>query len=301
MCLIRLRLLLGLVALIVIQCKPEKTENVAVDIRQYNWGTSTNTVLENGFYHSKESLDTIKNQLVGDTLIPISISGTNIIIEKLEPLKMELKNIDGIDDFYITETAFELDTFKYEVKNYFGKTFLILISEHSSSYAYELKNSSLKVAETNNLNFPDYRIEGYAVGDIINRDDIEVVSKDQFGTSLTEQVILINNQDVIIKVINEKYIEEIQWTNIIDSETFDLIKQLNNVFSSSPDIEYVNEDIQSGSKEALQYYWSENEVNVLLTRVNEFGELADVWSLSYSNLIVSNILNNYLDELPENL
>jgi hypothetical protein len=291
----------GVLIIFLLQCKPRETEKVPVDIHQFNWGTATHTVLENGFFHSKKTLDTVLNQLVGDTLIPISTIGPELIIEKLEPLKMEMKTIDGLDEFYITKAGFKMDTFTYEIKNYFNKTFLILISENSSSYAYELKNNNVTIPETNNLYFPDFRIEGYAVGDIIDRDDIEVMSKDQFGTSLTEMAIFRNNNNVILKIINEHYIEEMQWKNISDSETQNIIKQLNNVFSKAPDIEYASEDTQTGSDEILNYYWSENEINVLLTRINEFGELDDFWSLNYSNLIVSDILNNFLGEFTDEL
>ena len=301
MCLYRNFWLFCLIVIVLSYCKPKKDEMGVADINQYSWGTVTQTVIENGFYHSKKSLDTTLNQLIGDTLIPIATSGIELIIKKLEPLKMEMKTVDGVEDFYITKTGFKLDTFIFDVKNYFGKTFLILLSENSANYAYELKNENVNISETNNLYFPDFKIEGYAVGDVIDREDIEVMSSDQFGTLLTEQAIFKNNTGILLKIIDEKYIEEIQWKNIDNSEVQNIVKQLNSNFNSSPDIELITEDNQPASQEILQYYWSENEVHVLLTRANEFGDLDDVWSLTYSNLIVSNILNNYLAELPKDL
>jgi hypothetical protein len=282
-------------------CETEQSEKAAINIQQFSWGTPTNIVLENGFYHSKKSLDTTLNQLVGDTLIPVTISGSKCIITKLEPSKMEMKTIDGTEDFYITEIGFKQDTFIFDVKNYFGQIFLLLVSENSPSLVYILKNDEKKISETNNLIIPDYKVEGYATGDIVNREDIEIISKDQFGTSLTEIAILRDNKNVILKIIDEKYIEEIQWVNINDSDITGIVKQINRSFSKAPDIEYESEEIQKDTDDIFQYYWSENEIHILLTRINEFGDLDEIWSLTYSNSIISNVLNNYREKLVEDI
>jgi hypothetical protein len=70
------------------QCKTEGPEHSTLDPTSYTWGTASGTVIENGYFHSKKTLDTLGNQLVGDTLIPIKIEGSRMIIEKLVPLKI---------------------------------------------------------------------------------------------------------------------------------------------------------------------------------------------------------------------
>ena len=281
------------------QCKRNESTDVLIDIKDHNWGTRNAIVLENGYYHSYKTLDTLTNQLTGDTLMPVSIHEKELILEKLEPLHMELRAVDGIEDFYITRTGFKADTFKYDVKKFAGKYFLVLISPNSASQVYVLKDKDLELSETNNISFPRYKIEGYTVGDEINRAEIQVLFKDQFGTSLTEEALLVNNDNVLLKIVGGKYIEEIRWMNLPEKDIQKIVKDLNSVFSSSPGIEYVPEEERTGSEDILQYFWSENDTNILLTKATETGNIDEFWSLIYTDLILSNIMNNYLDASME--
>ena len=295
------RLFAFFVVIVLFQCKTDHADQTTYDPGSYSWGTTAETLIEKGYYHSKKSLDTISNQLVGDTLIPVSIQDSKMVIEKLEPLQMELKIIDGIEDFYITRIGYKKDTFDYAIKNITGKSFLILLSETSSSYVFILKDQDNILPETTNIIFPDYKVGGYAVGDEIIRDDIEVVSKDQFGTILTEEAIHIDNENIYFKVIGSSYIEEIRWLNLNEAATEKIMKELNKKFKDTPSIEYIIDPDGNETELIASYYWSENEVNVLLSRTTEFGELDKTWTLTYNNLIVSNILNNYFDPEKENL
>jgi len=293
--------IIGSVFAIFVSCRPEKAKIEFTDIKQYNWGTPTSVMIERGYFHSKKSLDTIANQLTGDTLIPVQINESKIIIEKLEPLHMELRIVDGIEDFYITETGFKSDTFMFDVKEYIGKFFLVLISPNSASHVFELKDENVVLSETDNLSSPRFEIKGYAIGDKIDRTDIQVLHRDQFGTTLTEEAVLINNENVLLKIVAERYIEQMKWTNIDEANVQIIIKDLNTIFTTPPDIEFFPEEQQTDPEEILQYYWSENEVNVLLTKATELGNQEDVWSLTCTNLIFSNILNNYLESTSDNL
>jgi hypothetical protein len=142
---------------------------------------------------------------------------------------------------------------------------------------------------------------GYAVGDKIIRDDIEVLSKDQFGAILTEEAILMDNENIYLKVIGSSYIEEIRWLNIDDEKAEKLRKEINSKFKEAPAIEHFTDDTGNETELISGYYWSENEVNILLSRTTEFGELDKSWTLTYTNLIVSNILSNYIDADSENI
>ena len=297
----RYRLLAFLVILVLFQCKTKQSDHAISDPGLYSWGNTTSTIIENGYFHSKKTLDTLSNQLAGDTLIPVLIQNSKMVIEKLEPLQMEMKIIDGIEDFYITRIGYKKDTFDYEIKTIIGKSFLILLSETSSSYVFILKDKNIILPETQNIIFPDYKVGGYAVGDKINRDDIQVVSKDQFGTILTEEAIHMDNENIYYKIIGSSYIEEILWLNLNNDETDKIMKELNSKFKDAPFIEYLLDSNGNETEIIASYYWSENEVNVLLSRTTEFGELDNSWTLTYNNLIVSNILNNYIPAESENL
>ena len=290
-----------LAVLFLSHCKTEITDSSTTDPGSYSWGTATSTVIEDGYFHSKKTLDTLENQLSGDTLIPIMIQNSKMVIEKLEPLQMEMKIIEGIEDFYITRIGYKKDTFNYDIKNFIGKSFLILLSETSASQVFILKDKDKVLAETQNLLSPDYKVGGYAVGDKINRDDIQVVSKDQFGTILTEEAIHMDNENIYYKVIGSSYIEEIRWLNLNTDETEKIIKELNSKYIDPPSVEYILDANGNETELIASYYWSQNEVNVLLSRITEFGEMDNSWTLTYNNLIVSNILNNYLQPDSESL
>ncbi len=298
---IHTRLLAFLVIFVLIQCKTEHTDHANSDPGSYSWGTATQTVIENGYFHSKKSLDTLANQLVGDTLIPVLIQDSKMVIEKLEPLQMEMKIIDGIEDFYITGIGYKKDTFDYQIKTLIDKSFLILFSKTSSSNVFILKDENIILPETQNVIFPDYKVGGYAVGDEIIRDDIQIVSKDQFGTILTEEAIHVDNENIYFKVIGSRHIEEIRWLNLNDLESEKIIKELNSKFKDAPSIEYIIDPNGNETEVIASYFWFENEVSVLLSRTTEFGELDNSWKLTYNNLIVSNILNNFLVPETENL
>jgi hypothetical protein len=297
----RFILLAFLAVLFLSQCKTEVTDSSITDPGYYSWGTSTSTVIENGYFHSKKTLDTMENQLAGDTLVPIIIQNSKMVIEKLEPLQMEMKVIEGIEDFYITRIGYKKDTFNYDIKTLIGKSFLILLSETSASQVFILRDMDNVLPETQNLLFPDYKVGGYAVGDKINRDDIQVVSKDQFGTILTEEAIHMDNENIYYKLIGSSYIEEIRWLNLNTDEMEKIMKELNSKFKDPPSVEYILDPNGNETELIASYYWSQNEVNVLLSRTTEFGEMDKSWTLAYNNLIVSNILNNYLEPGIENL
>lgn len=290
-----------LIVLVMFQCKTDRTDLSSSDPLLYSWGTETTTVIEKGYFHSNKSLDTLSNQLVGDTLIPVLIQDARMVIEKLEPLQMEMKIVDGIEDFYITKIGYKKDTFDFEIKTIIGKTFLLLLSETSSSQALILKDSDKAVTETGNKVFPDYKVGGYAVGDKIERDDMQVLSKDQFGKTLTEVAILMDNENIYLKVIGSSYIEEIRWININEAAADKLKNNLNSSFKNDPAIEHFTDRTGIERELITSYYWSENEASVLLSNTTEFGELDKSWTLTYNNLIISNILNNYLNSDTNNL
>lgn len=284
---------------LLLQCSTEHEKTEAVNFQTCSWGTADQVVIENGFFHSKQYLDTINNQLTGDTLVPIHFDKAMLIIEKMEPVKMELREVDGIEDFYITRIGWKKDTFLYDIKKHIDKFFLILISEHASSYVYELKEDHKILEQTNNIHIPEFEIEGYVIGDVINRDEIQILATDQFGTSLTETAVLNKNENVILEIIGGKYIHNIMLTQIKDAEIADLKENINAAFTITPDIQYFDEGKEEENQDILYFYWSENEVNVLLSRASEYGGKEQEWTLTYTNLLISNILRNYLKTVPE--
>jgi len=274
------------------------------DIFNYSWGTQDRVLIEDNQYHSYKYLDSVSHQLKGDTLIPIEYIGRDrLIIKKLVPTSMDMIEQDGMIDFVITKALFLPDTFTIGIKKYIDNHFLILFSEMSASSIYALKEKEIQVKEINAGYQPEYKISGYSVGDLIDRDKIEIVNVDIFGSMKTEEAVLIGNEQVVFTILGDKYIEKIGKTNISDQELVPLIRSIDKVFSGKHEYDEIMDG--SGDYEEIikGYYWNEKDVSISLQKIerNYERDEENSWTLEYSNYIITNILQNYLKPVPENL
>ncbi|MBS0000783.1 MAG: hypothetical protein KFF73_17510 [Cyclobacteriaceae bacterium] len=274
------------------------------NIFSFTWGTSDQIWIENSRFHSFKYLDTVANQLAGDSLIPISfLENDKIIIRKLEPTSLEMSEIEGNTEFLITDAVFLPDTFTFATKNYIDKQFLILYSNTAASRVYELKTLDVEIPEIRPDYQPQFEIRGYSVGDIIDRDQIEVIYSDIFGSMKTEEVVISDDLNVKFTVIGNQYIEKIERSNIRNQELHSLIRAIDKIFTN--DHEY--EEIVNGTgefKETVKgYYWTEKDVSIFLQKVEtSFEDPEDsFWRLQYSNHIITTILQNYLEFSPDNI
>ncbi len=270
------------------------------DITEYTWGTSNDIIIEEGFYHTFKKIDTVLNQLTGDTLTPIQIiSDKKLVIRKMIPTSMDMKEKDGITEFVITKAKLMNDTLIYDVKNYIDQTFLILYSRSNASRVYVLKNPDVKLKETNHLQQPEFEVKGYKIGDRIDRSVIDVIYEDRFGTSITEEAVLIEDPDISFVIIGRNYIEHITRTGIPEDEIDKLIKAINKQFENEPEYEEITNGEGALKQTMRGYYWIEKDVSIQLQKTDPPVNGQTGWTLEYSNFIITNILQNYLEEIPE--
>jgi len=272
------------------------------NIFKYSWGTNDQIFIEDNKYHSFKYLDTLSNQLVGDSLVPIEYLETGqVIIKKLVPTSMEMVEDQGITEFVITKAHFLPDTFSIAVKNYLDTKFLLLFSNTSTSRVYELKTKDLNIPEINSKSQPQYKIYGYSVGDEVDREKIEILYSDIFGSKVTEEAFLLDNQNIKFTIIGYKYIERIEIINIHDEELTRLIRSIDQVFSTSHEYEEIVNG-EGDFKEIVKgYYWNEMDVSIYLQKIESNYEKQEenYWTLEYTNYIITNILQNYLKFSPQ--
>ncbi len=300
---IPLLLLLGLLHLT--QCKKAGIiREEGKNLLRYTWGTNDQTYIENFKFHSFRYLDTLENQLKGDTLVPIQfINGDRLIISQLVPTSMELVEREGITEYVITRAQFLPDTFTLATKKYIDKQFLLLFSNTVATRVLELKTSDEDIPVIRPDYQPAFKIAGYSVGDKIDRDQLDVFLSDIFGSRITEEAYLAGNEDIKFTIVGHQYIEKIKKTNIRDEDLNPLIKSIDKIFSK--DHEY--EEITTGSddfKETVKgYYWNEKDVSIFLQKIESPFEDDEnnYWTLEYSNYIITTILQNYLEMSPENI
>jgi hypothetical protein len=288
-------------------CSCRKTDrNVGkeMNVFQFTWGTPEQILIENNHYHSFKYLDTLSHQLKGDSLTPLEFLGRDqIIIKKLVPTSMEMVERDGITDFVITKAEFLPDTFTFAVKKYIGAHFMILFSKLSASRVFELKDTEGELEEINPGYQPKYEINGYSVGDIIDRNLVEIIYVDVFGSLKTEEAVLKGSEEVIFTILGNKYIEKIEKTNIGDQELAPLIRNIDRAFQQNHEYEEIINGSGDFQETIKGYYWNERDVVISLqkTEKNYEKEPENRWKLEYSNYIITNILQNYLDSTPENI
>lgn len=294
-------LFLGITGML-IRCTPKKSiYSARPAVLEFTWGNNRDRVIEKGKYHSFEKLDTINNELTGDTLIPVRIiENKKLVIHKLVPVSLKMEKKNGSTDFTITKVTFTSDTFTYDIKKYIGKTFLVLYSNASGSQVYELLDGNADLAETHHVNQPVYKVEGYSVGSTVDRNKIKVTYSDLFGDLQTETAILIKNPAVQLTILGGKYIESIKQMEIKEQDTSQIINSVNKKFTVKPEFEKTKNETADLQQVIYGYYWNENEVNITLHKTIDArsGE-ASTWTLEYSNYIVTNILQNYLQSTPE--
>jgi hypothetical protein len=237
-------------------------------------------------------------------IIPVSfLEEDKVIIRKLVPVSMEMKEVDGSTEFQITEAEFLPDTFIFATKHYMDSQFLILFANSSASRVYKLKTLDIKIPEIRPDYQPTFEINGYAVGDIIDRSRIEVIYSNVFGSMLTEEANLLDNPDVKFTIIGNRYIEKIERRNIRDQELHSLIRSIDKIFTTDYEYEETVNGMGDFQETVKGYYWNEKDVSLFLQKVESSFEdpSKSYWRLEYSNYIVTTILQNFLEYLPENI
>jgi len=302
---IHLSLILLLSGLLISQCKKmEELAGNGKDIFAYTWGTNDQVYIEDNKFHSFKYLDTLENQLKGDTLVPIQFIGKDLlVIHQLVPTGMKMMEREGMTEYVITKAQFLPDTFTFATKKYIDKQFLLLFSDNSASRVFELKTKEVQVPEIHPNYQPEFRINGYTVGDKIERDQVEIVYSDIFGSRVTEEAYLISDVNIKFTLLGYEYIEKIEKMNIEDEDLTPLIRSIDKIFSKPHEYE----EIKNGSGEMKEivkgYYWNERDVSIFLQKIERpwDNQETNSWTLEYSNYVITTILQNYLEITPENL
>lgn len=291
--------------LLLFQCKKmEEISGSGKDIFIYTWGTHDQVYIENNKFHSYKYLDTLENQLKGDTLMPTQFIGKDqVVIQQLVPTSMKMMEIEGMTEYVITQAHFLPDTFTYATKKYIDKQFLLLYSNTSTTRIFELKTKEVEVPEIRPDYQPRFLINGYSVGDKIARDQVEIIYSDIFGNRVTEEAYLTGNENIKLTILGYEYIEKIEKANIPDGDLNTLVRSIDKIFTKAHEYE----EIENGSEEMTEivkgYYWNEKDVSIILQKIERPWENqeTDSWTLESSNYVISTILENYLEITPENL
>lgn len=287
------------------QCrKAEHLTGKEKNIFKYSWGTNDQIFIEDNKFHSFKYLDTLNHQLNGDSLVPIIfINKEQLIINQLVPTNLKMVEKGETTDYVITKAQFLPDTFTFALKKYIDKQFLILFSNASASRVYNLKNKAVDLPEIRSDFQPKYKIGGYSVGDVIDRDKIEIIYSDIFGSKVTEEAFLIDNQDIQFTILGYHYIEKIERSNIRDKELSTLIQSIGKFFSKDHEYEEIINGEDNFQEVVKGYYWNEKDVSIFLQKIERSYENQDdnFWTLEYSDYIITTILQNYLEVSPENI
>jgi hypothetical protein len=301
-------ILYGLFVIILFGCQLENyVRDNEKDVFEYNWGTKNNVYIEQGSFHSYKKLDTVNNKLTGDTLTPLKYEMPGMVmISQLKSTEIVLQESENRMDFIIKKAAFVTDTFIYDIKKFIGKTFLILYSEKAVSQVYALKSGEITLRETDHIRQPVLEISGYKTGESIARDKIKVLYSDSFGESIIEEASLNSDENVIFTIVGKKYIQQIRKIHIPEDDIESLKKSIDNEFSVSSEFEEIENGDELIGERILAYYWDEKEVSVSLKKIINIydGKIENEdpgWTMTYENLLITQILQEYLEPPQENI
>ncbi len=259
----------------------------------YKWYNSAGALMiEDGCIHSRTHLDQTTFEMVGDTLIPLIILDSSIIIT-------QIAGIGEVDDnlnFILKSDTLIKDTFLFEFMN-ITEPLLVLQRKYRDPWILKLKEPKA-INETNHLNLRSFEIEGYTIGDSINRGIINIQDINDDEGFILEEAELASNEEIKFDIIGDNIIYSIERHNIDNDEIDNIIRVITEKLNSEPRHSDPTKmhGIENFSSES--YSWYTYDVDIRLIRVIYEGDdplrmiyTDENWILYYDNRILQPILS----------
>ncbi|NJK93971.1 MAG: hypothetical protein HC905_02720 [Bacteroidales bacterium] len=261
---------------------------------KYKWGIDGRVIIENGSLHSYIKYDPVAEEMSGDTLFPISMGDSTIIIKYIVALG-EWQNINGENKFHHSKDSLVSDTLLYDFKLFLNHKILLLYKaqEVDPSVLHLLVDKPL--IETNRIKNVRFTIAGYSIGDSIDRNlfDLKEI-KPEYKTEFTR---LNSDENIEFAIIGGKFISEITQHNINDTDIKKVIKTINSKMGISPNHNF--SEIDSESIQYEYYRWEKNGVEITLQNpkylgsdINQILKWNKGWNLYYTDNVYENIFKS---------
>lgn len=285
------RILLLILISIIFSCSKNE-KSISEKYLNLKWRDGEKLVFEEGNIHSYTHFDIDLNEMVGDSLIPIEIRDSTIVVTKIKA-KGKYEEINGRYKFKTESDTIYTDTLIFECRNYNGPKLLLYSRKGFDISVFNLDESeNQEISEIIYFNNIRFEVGGYSIGDTIDRKDFNFNDVHNYEIFSYEDAELKENKNIDVNIIGDKYILEIVQRGINESELDDVIKVVSTKLNQDP------KHIPLKGKEYDQeyYMWNKNGVGISLQKSNYLGD--DPWRKIYSN---NDWILYYEDEIIESL
>ncbi len=265
------------------------------------WYISGELFLRNDSSVSAKYYDFEKEALVGDTTFPIIFNDSMIIYS----LVREKGVYNNGRTFVVTGDTIITDTAVYDFIYINNEPKLLLYLPSYPKICISKKK--IKPKPTHNFQREKFEINGYSIGDFIDRDLLKTRGIYNYDTYTIEDCELKDNKDIKIKIIGYNQIYSIERHNIPDYRIHDAIKVVNSKLGVQAEYVPMRRWRENSDYEYEFYRWSAKGVRIKLERTRYIGrELyrnlldTDKWSLHYDDDVQRTILiEQYRNSKPQ--
>ena len=260
------------------------------------WNNGEELVFEKGNIRSYTHFDIDQNKMVGDTLIPIKINDSTIIVTEIVG-NGKFEKIDGKYEFKTESDTIYTDTLRFEFRNFNGPK--LLLYEERSFYpsVFNLdKSENQEISEIKYFENIRFEVGGLSIGDTINRENFNFDDVSNYDEYSFEEAELKSNEDIDVKIIGDKYILKIIQRGISKYDLEDIIKVVSTKLNQEPKHSPTS---KGKDYEYEAYYWDKNGVDISLSRYKYTGNDSflkivsnDDWELNYEDKILESLLIN---------
>ena len=279
--------------LIVIAYSCNSTDNfINKNFINNEWTVGNEILFRNDSSISKCKFDKSKNCMVGDTAFPITITDSTITYKLIKTKGKYTK----YNKFVVTNDTLITETVAYDIKYIGNEPKLILYSTNYPKICTS-KNKNIHPKETHNITPVKFDISGYTIGAKADRSLLKTKGLYTYDTYTIEDCEIVNNKNIILKIIGYNEIYAIERHNIPNYRIKEAIKVINNKLNIKP--QYVPLSKTSNKSDyAYEFYqWQSNGVRIKLERSSYVGGLAymnlldtDTWTLYYDDDVQKAIL-----------
>ncbi|MBC8526978.1 MAG: hypothetical protein H8D22_09025 [Candidatus Cloacimonetes bacterium] len=222
--------------------------------------------------------------------------------------------IDTVYHFSLTDstlyyTEIKEDTtitvsYGYDFIFYYDMPYFVLSTPSSYFLVFTPEKRDIEIKSTNNSKSIRFEIDGYSIGDIIDRDLINFTDVSNYGVPL-EIGNLRSNNDIILSIIGDSIIYSIERENIHDYDIDNILKVVTNKLGKEP------EHDPMPNKKAIKHepiferysWWNSGAVSITLSRgkyVDYFGDVRTInWGLEYDDKLKQSLMEIVYGDKPK--